>query len=304
MLSLSDIVIQIILLCEALLGILTNSLTVAINIQDWIKDRSLNACDKILLTIGLFNIAFQCTMVSNDMCMLFWMQFFLLDHVYLTFIVLMMFMIYNSFWLAASLCIFYCVKIITFHNPVLAWLKLRISKIVPWLLVGSVIGTFLLSVPAVWDTYKDYTLNISANAIDNSTSKSYKLRQSFSYNLSSLFLGCCVPFFLVLLSIIFILMSLCRHARRMENNAGGFNKPRLEAHIGAAKTVIYLLLHYSIFCLAEIMLLFDIFQRASLWSVFCLVLVYAFAPIQSVILILGNSSLKQAVRRILCPVKQ
>ncbi|XP_030066122.1 taste receptor type 2 member 40-like [Microcaecilia unicolor] len=301
--SLFDVVIEIILLSEAFIGILTNSLTVTINVQDWIKYGSLNSCDKILLTIGLSNIAFQCIMISNDMCMLLWIEVFVLDYVYLIFFVLLMLMIYNSFWLTASLCIFYCIKIITFHHPVLAWLKLRISKIVPFLLLGSVIGPFLLIVPAVWDTYKDYGLNVSASLIDNSTFKSYRLRQTFSYSTASLLLGCCMPFLLVLLSIILILTSLCRHARRMENNTGGFNKPRLEAHIGAAKTVIFLLFHYIVFYTAEVLLLFDTFQLASLWSVLCMILVYAFAPIQSVILILGNSSLKQAVRRILCPVK-
>ncbi|TEA25144.1 hypothetical protein DBR06_SOUSAS1010018, partial [Sousa chinensis] len=52
-----------------------------------------------------------------------------------------------TFWLTAWLATFYCVKISFFSHPIFFGLKLRISRSVPRLLLGSLILSALVAIP-------------------------------------------------------------------------------------------------------------------------------------------------------------
>uniref|UniRef100_A0A8C3TYQ9 Taste receptor type 2 n=1 Tax=Catharus ustulatus TaxID=91951 RepID=A0A8C3TYQ9_CATUS len=52
----------------------------------------------------------------------------------------------SNIWLSACLCVLYCKKIANFSNSFFIYLKLKIDKIVPWFLLGSVLLAFVFSI--------------------------------------------------------------------------------------------------------------------------------------------------------------
>ncbi|XP_069068714.1 taste receptor type 2 member 9-like [Pleurodeles waltl] len=202
----------------------------------------------------------------------------------------------SNFWFTACLCAFYCVKIVDFNHRVFFWLKLRISKLVPWMLLGSLMWSLALILPGHWSSSAVNSTRSNITTLPTSMSVEENLKEP--YVLVGTILCFCIPLMLGIASITLILTSLFRHTRRMKENASSCSKPRLSAHFGAARMMGCLLLIDVLYLVAECV---SLFASLPLVKFVFAILVVSSAPAQSITVILGNCKLRQALRKLLPP---
>ncbi|XP_029437360.1 taste receptor type 2 member 40-like [Rhinatrema bivittatum] len=295
MLPLFTIITMIILGLSNLVGILINVFIVAVNCLDKAKCRATNSCVLILSTLGAFNICFQFTMTANEFCVFQCSKVYFSDQAYPIFL---FFTIFSSFWFTVCLCGFYCLQIILFTLLILVQLKQSISSPVSWMLLWSVLISLLIILPAAWSIYKDPINNMTSdNFMANTTLDEALSKLNLYYLLFNNIIGCFLPLFLVGVSNILIVTSLCVHSRRMEQGRANFSTPRVEACLRAAKTVTSLLLLYVCFYFLEALIFLDIFTPTSTWMCVCLMVICVYSPTQSAIFILGSPKLRRISMR-------
>ncbi|XP_040275656.1 taste receptor type 2 member 40-like [Bufo bufo] len=277
-------------------GIFTNCVIVSVNLVEKVKGKSLGSSDLILVTLGLSNITFQFVMTTNDFLSLLWSELYYSDEVYATFNALLFFPIYASFWFTVCLCVYYCLQIVIFTNPFLLRLKSEIPKLVPCFLVAAILTSVVISVPAIWSTYRevpseDVPFNMS---LENNVPK-----LSITYLLPTNIIGCSIPLILVGISNSLILKSLGTNSKNLEKITSNTSSTRTGARERAARTVGWLLVLYLAFYISEIMMFVDLFPPSSIGFCICLMVIYIYSPAQSVILILGSPKLRKAMQSFL-----
>ncbi|XP_018079839.2 taste receptor type 2 member 40 [Xenopus laevis] len=274
-----------------LMGIVTNSIIIVVNVVDKIKGKSFSSSDLILVTLGMSNITFQIAMTANDFLTILWSDLYFSDAVYVTFNTLLFLPIFSSFWFTVCLCVYYCLQIVIFTHPFLVRLKLGISRLVPFLLGASVFTSVVISIPALWSTYKDPQ---NANFSSNQSFEIEVPKLSVVYLFSSNIIGCSLPLVLVGVSNCLIIKSLIRKSTMLEKNKSDVSSPRTDARERAARTVGCLLLLYMTFYISEILMFIDFFPPSSPGFCTCLMVIYVYSPTQSIILIFGSPKLKKA----------
>ncbi|XP_075433289.1 taste receptor type 2 member 8-like [Ascaphus truei] len=258
---------------ECVAGIILNFYIMAVNFFDWKMGHKLSPCDQILVIMALNNVFLQCGLNVNESLAVMCPELLFSREVYLTTSILLMFELYISFWLTACLCIYYCLRIVTFNHNLFIHLKFRISALVPKLILVSGLGSFAISIPCIWEVHVGPLLG-SGNVTGSSFVNNMSFHLSLPYKAIIITLGCCLPFLLTLFSIALTLTSLWTHARRMKQNASGSSPPpRIDAHLRAA--------------------------RIMLWSMLFVFFILIYPTAQSSIVILGNTKLRTTCLRTL-----
>ncbi|XP_073431647.1 taste receptor type 2 member 40-like [Dendrobates tinctorius] len=290
---------------STVIGFITNSFIILVHGLESAKARSINPKELILFTQGLINIAFQCTMVANDTLLFLWSDLYFSHFVYTIFSIILLLTIFSSFWFTFCLCGFYYIMLVTFEKTLFMCLKKNISQIVPWMLLFCTLLSIVISVPVAWNINKVEYFDISAgNMSGNFTMQLSLPEMSRQYLLVTSIIGCCMPLILVAIANVLIVQSLCSHVQHLRKSSGGISVQSLEASVSAARTVTCLLLLYISFYVCETLLIMDVFKVDSPWISLCLVTVYSYAPVQSVILINGSPNLRDRIKSIICSSKR
>ncbi|KAM9330746.1 taste receptor type 2 member 40-like [Gastrophryne carolinensis] len=284
---------------STVIGFFTNLFIIMAHAMDRAKGRNINPRELILFTLGLFNIAYQFSMAANDSVLYVWSDVYFSDNVYTIFSILLLFTIFSSFWFTFCLCGFYYVMLVTVEQTFVIRLKHNISDVVPWMLFSSVLLSLIISVPVAWNIQKDeYSVLLDGNVTNSSAVQYGTPHMSLQYLLVTSIIGCCIPLILVAAANILIIKSLCVHAKHLGKNAGGMTVQSVEASVSAARTVTSLLILYISFYISQILLIMAIFDFDSIWFSVCLLVIYAYSPVQSIILILGSPKLKSTLRKL------
>ncbi|XP_069494869.1 taste receptor type 2 member 41-like [Ambystoma mexicanum] len=298
-LTASSAALLIIISTEVLIGILANAFILGVNGLDWLKAQRLTSADLLLVTLGISNILFECTVTVNTHLIPMQEENLRSKDIRPFLRMLSSCATFSCSWLTACLCVFYCLKIVHSNHALFNWFKSRSSRMVPWTLLASVCGSVTLSIPMYWNNYRSGLHNATSNLTSNSTMDEGDLRWALSYTIATNVLGCSLPLVLVALSVTFILFSLCRHTWKMKQNLPNNGGPHLEAHIRAANTMSGLLILHAISYLSQVSSFFMPWQEGTFWSLFCWVVIASCSPAQSVLLILGNSKLRKTFLRVM-----
>ncbi|XP_067416928.1 taste receptor type 2 member 10-like [Emydura macquarii macquarii] len=193
-------------------------------------------------------------------------------------------------WFTACLSIFYCVKITSCKQPLFLRMKQRISVMVPKLLLGSLLVSSVSSIPCIWG--------------ENSTVADTSWDVSYLYFILLYSAASFIPFIIFLTTSILLISSLWRHTRNMQNNATSFWDPSTEAHVRAIKAMISCLILYIFnFVAVSIQALPTCFTDRTWTPIITSIAIAAYPSGHSLILILINPKLKQALVRILRSIK-
>ncbi|XP_062977648.1 taste receptor type 2 member 8-like [Elgaria multicarinata webbii] len=281
----------------ALCGLISNGFIVTVKITEWAKSKRLTSSNQLLLSIGISNCISTILMVVDFLCE------FLTDtrNSILVEIIngIAAFAVYCRFWLTALLCVFYCIKIVNSNNSLFLWCKMRISWLMPQLLMGCLVISMIISIFSIRQTSMQSKSNTTAN-IRNVTQAKTTISFYTSYQL--LFLSICsgCPLLVVLLCSILVVASLCRHVCRMTSKESSFRNFQTEAHVRAAGTMLSLLILYLLLYLTEnVAVLIYTYKNRFVYVVALLV----YAPAQATILILVNPKLNQEATRMLTRTK-
>ncbi|XP_053880124.1 taste receptor type 2 member 40-like [Malaclemys terrapin pileata] len=295
----SSIIVLVILVCEAFVGMWINSFIMAVNCVGCVKQRCLSSTDNILAVLAFSRFCFLLKTTLQTFCSTFYPEIYYLHSVFQAFRAVTWFLNSSNQWFAACLCVFYCVKIANFSHPLFIWLKFKISRLVPWLLLGSVLFSLFSSLPFLNAIYKIECNDFNSSLKRHYNAKNVTVETSVSQVLSICGTGFSMAFTIFIISASLLLFSLWRHTQQMQNNSSSFRSPCMEAHIQAMKTIVSFFLINIVNFIALLTLLTNIYQETSPASIACTIIVDACPSVHSVILILSNPKLKKTLIKVL-----
>ncbi|KAG3292388.1 hypothetical protein H1C71_013691 [Ictidomys tridecemlineatus] len=289
------IILEIFLTVEFTIGVLGNGFITVVNCVDWVKRRKISSVDQILTALALSRIG------QLLFPLVYALIYALHPGVFMSRKMLKIIIIpgamtnHFSIWLAASLSIFYFLKIANFSNSLFLYLKRRVKKVVSVTLLVSLNFLFLNIVlmntqVGVWiDVYKG---NLS---FSSSLDKFAQFSHTFSF-INVMFMV--IPFTLSLMTALLLIFSLWRHLKRMQHSAKGSRDASTVAHVKALQSVITFLLLYVIFFLSLLVEVCNpMFPDKYIVALIIWSIAVTFPSGHSFILILGNNKLKRLLFR-------
>ncbi|NXI03707.1 TR110 protein, partial [Pachycephala philippinensis] len=280
---------------EAIAGMWINAFLVCVLSIAWVKKKSLNSNEKILLLLGCSRFCylgiswvyvFLSTIYPNYLHVPTIIQVFLITQVFFN---------CSDVCVSACLCVFYCIKIANFRNRFFIYLKVKIDKIVPWLLLGSEIFCLVFGI-LVYDIVDKARCNNSTGP-GNLWKVNIKIDEQFF----PVFFVTGLLFFIsvtaVVSSAVFLLFSLWSHKRKMQTNS--MNSLSVDAHIKAMKSILSLFIIYNIALITMIVtMIYSAKERNP--KVFIIhAFLFAFPGLHSIILVLSNPKMEKTLLRIL-----
>ncbi|XP_073418040.1 taste receptor type 2 member 40-like [Dendrobates tinctorius] len=242
-------VLSIVLYIQCFAGITVNLIIAAASINKWKTQNFFLTCDKILscLVISRSLSIFNVFMVNFLYQFYPWIiQNFVVKAALLTNGI---FLHYTDLWFATVLFVFYCVKITSYNWKFFIILKTKISILVPWFLLASLIIAISSSLPFglyLYDLSFQDALNSSEELI--SENKVSKVENLYSQSLIVL-AGSYPPFIIFMVANCLLVCSLWMHTRRMRSSGSKFRSPNLECHVSAVKNMSFFLVLQMIYFL-------------------------------------------------------
>ncbi|XP_050171274.1 taste receptor type 2 member 9-like [Myiozetetes cayanensis] len=286
---------------EAFAGMWINAFIVSVICMSWVRKKTLNSNEKILLLLASSRFCFLC--VS-------WIHFFL-SLIYPNYLhVHPIFLLSNSAqsilncsnsWVSACLSVFYCIKIATFRNSFFIYLKAKIDRMVPWLLLWSVFFSLVIGTVVYKVADKAFCKNLNFTCQECIWKASIRLEELLISNYFILGFGYATPFTAVTISALLLLFSLWRHKRNMQTNS--MKDLSMDAHIKAMKCILSFFIMYSInFVFFVLTMIYAKKRQIHLVFLFY-VFQYAFPAFHSLIVIFSNPNLEKTLLKILSYMK-
>ncbi|XP_075779301.1 taste receptor type 2 member 7-like [Pelodiscus sinensis] len=297
----SFIISLIILGMELIVGVIANGLMVVVNCLEWIRSRNLTCCDMILTSLGISRLFFQCMIIINTTIY----QISSEDNTHLdllrTLDFLWCFTSTLSLWFASLLSVFYCAKIANFSQTVFLCLKWRLLGLIPQLLMGTYLVSFFTSLASVYSIDRKYVNNSVIN-LSGKTTGEWTFYTNISSGLFILYmLSHSFPFIIFIVSSALLITSQWRHTKRKEKNTGSYRDTVTQVHVRAIQGQFSFIIFHISYFVAQVILFIGFFAESLSNSMWCLVIMVAYASVHFVILVLGNSKLKKvAVRALHC----
>ncbi|XP_059699301.1 taste receptor type 2 member 9-like [Haemorhous mexicanus] len=288
---------------EVFAGMWINSFIICVLCIAWVKRKTLNSSEKILLLLGCSRFWYLCfswiyVFVSDIF------PYFLLVHpIFQLLQGSYSFCNFSNMWVSACLCVFYCIKIANFRNRFFIYLKVKIDRMVPWLLLGSVIFSLIFGILAYDNIDKAVCKSLNFSCQEGLWKATIGIEEHFFplYFLTG-FLST-TSFMVVIFAAVFLLFSLWRHKRTMQTNS--MKDLSVDAHIRAMKSILTFLVMYSINFIFLILTLIYSMEYQNHFIVIYLgnLIQHAYPGLHSLILIFSNPKLEKTLLRIVSCVK-
>ncbi|NWI86639.1 TA2R7 protein, partial [Pitta sordida] len=286
---------------EVFAGMGINAFIVSVICISWVKKKTLNSNEKILLVLGCSRIGYLCISWIYSFISIIYPKCLLVHTIFQ--LVNGADNIFNFFnlWVSACLCIFYCIKIANFRNSFFIYLKAKIDRMVPGLLLGSVLFSLVFSIIVYNAMDKVLCKNLNFTSQGRLCKTNIRMEEHFFpiYFFTGFLFA--IAFMAVIFSALLLLFSLWRHKRNMQTNS--MRDLSMDAHIKAMKSILSFLVMYSIHFLILILLLIYSFtsQIHMMFPIYVFLNVYP--GVHSLILIFSNPKLEKILIRILSCVK-
>ncbi|XP_071598601.1 taste receptor type 2 member 7-like [Heliangelus exortis] len=285
---------------QAFAGMWINAFIVSVLCVAWVKKRSLNSNEKILLVLGCSRFWYLCiawvgSFIKNIYpCVYFHLKIQI-------FSAPLSFFNISSLWISAILSVFYCIKIANFQHTFFIYLKVRIDRIVPWLMLTSVLVSLGISV----FVYMIVDEAICDNKNCTSTGSLWNLNIRPDQHLFPLYfitgIAYATAFAAVISSALLLLFSLWRHKHRMQTKSG--KNVSVDAHIKAMKSVLSFFFIYTINFIFLILSLIYSLKKEKAVMLFTSFFHYSLTTAHSLILIFSNPKLEKTLLRTLSCLK-
>ncbi|NWQ60395.1 TA2R9 protein, partial [Neopipo cinnamomea] len=284
---------------EAFAGMWINAFIFSVICMSWVRKKTLNSYEKILLVLGCSRFCFLCISWVYSFLSIIYPNYLYVHPIFQLFLSIQSFLSYSSLWFPACLCVFYCIKIANFRNSFFIYLKVKIDRIVPWLLLGSVLSSLVIGILVYDFTNRSHCNNSTRQG--NFWKVKLKIDEQFFRLYFIIGFGYATSFTTVISSALLLLFSLWRHRCNMQTNS--LKDLSKDAHIKAMKSIISFSVMYSINFISLIVgMIYSAKEENSMMFLFY-VFHFAFPVIHSLILIFSNPSLETTLLRILPCVK-
>ncbi|XP_063250235.1 taste receptor type 2 member 40-like [Prinia subflava] len=283
---------------EAMAGTLGAGIILAASSLSCMRSKTWPPYDMIMILLSSFRFISQSWATLDFLMTMFSEPFSYIEKVFIPATIIFMVLNYSSLWFGAWLSVFYCIKVASFTEPFFIWLKQRIARLVPWMLLTSWLCSITAAIPFALHVYRVYNNFTAPSSLTNSSAMRTTRKDSLDVLifLSNASIG--MPLILSVVSSVLLVRSLWIHTRRMQNNASGFRDPSLQAHMKAIKAVCSFLILYIVYFICVLLLLFSGFSPFSSEELICIVLITACPTGHTLVLIWSNPKFQELPARI------
>uniref|UniRef100_A0A8C3QEH4 Taste receptor type 2 n=1 Tax=Cyanoderma ruficeps TaxID=181631 RepID=A0A8C3QEH4_9PASS len=285
---------------ESMAGILGNGIILAACSLSCTESKTWPPYDRIMISLSSSKMALQCWIILDLFLTIFCDPSYFEESMFGVIKTVYLVLNYANLWFGAWLSVFYCIKVASFTQSFFIWLKQRIARLVPWMLLISWLCSVTAAIPFAWHVYSVHN-NFTAPSPTETNSSAMRTTRNDSLGVLILLsnAGIGMPVILSVVSSILLICSLWIHTRRMQNNASGFRDPTSEAHISAIKSVCSLLIFYVTYFVAFTLLLYIFFLRFSIEKSLCIAVMAACPTGHTMVLIWSNPKFRELPARIL-----
>ncbi|NWV39252.1 TA2R9 protein, partial [Grantiella picta] len=282
---------------ETFTGMWINAFIVCVLCIAWVKKKILNSNEKILLLLGCSRFCYLCISWVYYFLSIIYPNYLYVHPILQLAVSIQSFFDHSNLWVSACLCGFYCIKIANFRNRFFIYMKVRIDRTVPWLLLGSEILALVIGIIAYDIANKPHCNNHNSTGEGNFWKASIKMDKHFFPSFFLAGFGYAASFMAVIFSAVFLLFSLWRHKCKMQTNS--MKSLSMDAHIKAMKSILSFLIMYSINFICLVLNMVYVTKKGSRVTFLIVVFQYAFPGFHSLILIFGNPKLEKTLQNIL-----
>ncbi|NXI19670.1 TA2R7 protein, partial [Irena cyanogastra] len=282
---------------EAFAGMWINAFIVCVLCTGWVRKKSLNSNEKILLLLGCSRFCYLCISWVYKFLSFIYPNYLYVHNILQLILFFQTFFNCSNLWISACLCAFYCIKIANFRNSFFIYLKVRIDRMVPWLLLGSEILALALGIVAYDIADKPHCNNRNSTGRGNFGIANIKMDNHF---FPSFFLAGFVfaaSFMAVIFSAVFLLFSLWRHKHKMQTNS--MKDLSVDAHIRAIKSIFSFLVMYSVNFVCLVLEMVYVTKKGNYMTFLIVIFQHAFPGLHSLILVFSNPKLEKTLLKIL-----
>ncbi|NXM65232.1 TA2R7 protein, partial [Serilophus lunatus] len=283
---------------EVIAGMWINAFIVSLLCMAWFKKKILNSNEKILLVLGCCRFFYLCISWVYSFFLIIYPNYIFVNPILQVVQVTQRFLDFSDICVSACLCVFYCIKIVNFGNSCFIYLKAKIDRMVPWLLLGSVVCSLVIGI-LVFITDKLDCNNSTGQG--NIWKVKFKIDEHFLPIYFIIGFVFVTSFMTVIFSALLLLFSLWKHKCNMQINS--MKDLSMDAHIRAMKSILSFFIMYSINFISLIVTLIYSTQGESTIKFLLYAFLYAFPGVHSLVLIFSNSKLENTLLRILPCVK-
>ncbi|XP_012330654.2 taste receptor type 2 member 1 [Aotus nancymaae] len=269
-----------------------NGIIVVVNGIDLIKHRKMAAVDLLLSCLALSRTFLQLFIFYINLVVLFLMKLIMYPESF----IIIMFINELELWLATWLGVFYCTKVSSVPHPLFIWLKMKISKLVPWMILGS-----LLYVSIICVFHTKYSVFFVPHSLLNffSQNATVQIEDIPAIQISFFATELLVPLLIFLLALLLLIFSLGRHAWQMRNTVASSRVPGRSGHISAWLSILSFLILYVSHYMMKAFLYCIRFHIRRFIFMLCILVIGTYPSGHSLILFLGNPKLKQNAKKFL-----
>ncbi|XP_059112940.1 taste receptor type 2 member 124-like [Peromyscus eremicus] len=288
---------------EFILGHLSNGLIVLNNCIDWINKRELSPVDQILLTLAISRVTLLWEIVF------IWVKTQSISFITREELKILVFCwilsSHFSLWLSTALSIFYLFRIANFSWQIFLYLKWRPKQLIVAVLLGS-LAFLLANLMQTSITLEERWNQYGGNTTVNFLERDFTLfSEVILFNMTMFSV---IPFSLALISFLLLILSLGKHLQKMQLNSRGHGDTNTKAHRNAMKIIVSFLLLYATYFLSLLIAWIARKHHIELVHIICMITGLMYPSTHSLILILGNSKLKQTslliLRHLGCRLKE
>ncbi|NXD71898.1 TA2R9 protein, partial [Eolophus roseicapillus] len=295
-----DALAMVIITFQSLAGTWINAFIVSVICISWVKKKSVNSNEKVLLFLACSRFGYL--IVTWVYCFLSTMYptYFYVHPIPQVVVAVQSFLSSSNLWVSACLCVFYCIKIANFRYTFFVYLKVKIDRVVPWLLLGSVLLSLVICILVYYVTDSAKCNHPNSTTLE----KFWKMDVRMSEEFFPVFLisgfGFATAFTAVVFSVLLII-SLWRQKRKMQTNS--MKELNMDAYIKAIKSILSIFIIYSFNFICLILALIYATKKENTASFLIFIFQYAFPSLHSLTLIFSNPKLENALLRTLPCVK-
>ncbi|XP_007954783.1 taste receptor type 2 member 41-like [Orycteropus afer afer] len=286
-----------VLLC--LLGIGANGFIVLVLGGEWWLQGRLLAPDLVLLSLGASRFCLQWVGLANNLYYTLHLGQYSSGPARQLFGLHWDFLNSATFWLGTWLSVLFCAKIASFGHPAFLWLKWKLPASVPWLLLGSLAVSTVVTLLFFGGNHSMYQGFLIADFVGNQSYRAWSHQLEIHYFLPLKLVTLSVPCSLFVASMALLIRSLRRHTRRMRPHAPGLRDPRTQAHARVLKSLVSFLVLYALSFLSLVIDAAGFFSSESDWYWPWQILIYLCTSLHPFVLILGNLKLRGVCRQLL-----
>ncbi|KAM5255787.1 taste receptor type 2 member 41-like [Ctenodactylus gundi] len=283
------------LLCA--LGILANGFMVLVLSKEWLKRGRLPPSDMILFGLGASRFFQQGLGMMFNYFYFFCFTEFSIGFIRLFVSLFWEFLNGTTFWFGTWLSVVFCVKIANFSHPAFLWLKWRLPRLVPRLLLGSVLISFTITLLFFWGNYAVYQ---AVKKYPNISHKEWNKRMETYYFMPLKLITMSIPCSLFLVSILSLISSLSIHSLRMRNSAHSPQEgSSIHIHARALKSLVSFLILYALSFVTLVVDAAVFITTDSKWFWPWQIIIYLCMSIHPFILINSNLKLRGLLRQVI-----